>query len=101
MGTLPPSAALQEQETLIRRESRLCLLLSYMHLQEAGDHPLTGCTLLLYLQHQPFTVEAVDQRDDRGDLLHLVTLQPPDKMPLNIPRELLLLGHQFLHTAFA
>ncbi len=40
----------------------------------------------------------MDQCHEGSDLLHLVTLQAANKMPLNIHRQLPLLLHQLLHT---
>ena len=41
----------------------------------------------------------MDKVDKRGNILHLVSLQAADKVPLNILRKHLLLGSQLLHPA--
>jgi hypothetical protein len=70
-------------------------------LQQYIHHPALRASLPIDLLQQAETVYSMNKMDERNDLPHFIGLQMPDKMPMDIGWQLLLLFRQFLYVVLA
>ena len=96
-----PLAVGEQFAALLWREAEFGLLLCNVYLQQAR-YPAAGlCALPVHLAKQLVAVDAVYKVHEWGDVFHLVGLQVPDKVPVDVLRQPFVLGGHILCLALA
>ena len=101
MRHLSPLARLQEFTASINRETRLGIFLGNMQFQQHLHHAVVLGSLLINLLQELQAIHRLNHGDIRSNILHLVSLQMTDEMPLDIFRQGSHLLGKFLLMALA
>ena len=101
MRETAPIFRLQESLCVVGRETKLAFFAGHVELQQTGDAAFETAPLFVDFAEQLWTVHAVNQRNERNNIFHLVLLQMTYEVPLDVFRHNLLFVKEFLYPTLS